>query len=177
MKITIFGITTDKQFSWTEKFEESSWSDEERYFESKEVFEHIDDDFSFKYKYIIDVAERCWDRKEDFAVSLELVILPESCYDLDGVAEFSGISEEDVTWWDLLMYGGHSVNFGTTICEESEIEETLTKIANVFESMDGLRGFFLDKAWNRIGSTGWDTILHAVLGDDLFAPAMKSFSA
>lgn len=26
------------------------------------------------------------------------------------------------------------------------------------ECMDSLRGFFLDRAWNAIGTTGWDTI-------------------
>lgn len=171
-KINIFGITTDKQFSdYKDFFTESDWSDSEMmYFESNETFQHIDDDFSFNYKFIVEVAERYWENKEDFAVSLQMVVLPESCNkeELESVAFPAGIKTEEVTWWDLLHNGGFNVTFGKTICEKDSIDETILQISHVFKCMNGLFGFYMDKVWNMIGSDGWDIVRHAVLGTDLF---------
>ena len=36
--------------------------------------------------------------------------------------------------------------------------------ASVVDNMNFMRGFYLDKAWNRIGSTGWD-ILNDLVGN------------
>ena len=169
-RFEIFGISTDKRFSdFTEHFVESDWSDDETmYYESTKTFEHIDDDFSFKYKFIVEIAERYWENKEDFAVALQMVVLPESCKNLESVAESAGIETDEVTWWDLLTNGGYNVKFGETVCEKNEIDETIVKISHVYDCMNGLFGFYLDKVWNRIGSTGWDIVSHAVLGTDLF---------
>lgn len=171
-KIVIFGISTDKKFSDYEKhFTESDWSDgDTMYFESNETFEHIDDGFSFKYKFIVEVAERYWENKEDFAVALQMVVLPQSCNleKLERIAESSGIEVKEITWRDLLMEGGFNVTFGEDICKKDEIRDTIIKISHVYECMNGLFGFYLDKVWNRIGSNGWDVVSHAVLGTNLF---------
>lgn len=171
-KINIFGITTNKRFSdYKDFFTKSDWSDSETmYFESNETFQHIDDDYSFNYKFIVEIEERYWENKEDFAVTLQMVVLPESCNkeNLESVACSAGIETEEVTWWDLLVYGGFNVKFGETICEKDSIEETVLQISHVLDCMNGLFGFFMDRVWNGIGSTGWDIVSHAVLGTDLF---------
>jgi len=33
-------------------------------------------------------------------------------------------------------------------------------------------GFYLDRPWNMIGTTGWDSIYSMTEGKDLFKPAM-----
>lgn len=176
-KISIFGITTDKSFdSYEDYFEDSNWSgDNEMYYISKETFHHDEDELSFDYKYIIEFAERYWENKEDYAVTLHMVILPQSCCKkhLEKVAQFSGIEVDEVTWYDLLMHGGFDVVFGRTTCENEDIDKTILEIAHVLKTMDGLFGFYMDKSWNRIGSNGWDNASYAVLGTDLFKPAEK----
>lgn len=174
LSFSIFGISSKRVISdWKEKFSMSDWSrDEVTYFESNKTFSHTEEDFSFKYKYVIEFLEHfdSNNNKEDYLVILQMVILPESLtkINLEKVARFCEIEEEEVNCYDLLDYGSFSVDFGVTTCEIGEIEETVIRISNVFEMMDSLRGFFLDKRWNLIGTNGWDIVLHAVKDEELF---------
>jgi hypothetical protein len=46
------------------------------------------------------------------------------------------------------------------------VVKALAAIANVFESINDLRGFYFDKYVNRIGTTGWDMINAFINGSD-----------
>lgn len=46
--------------------------------------------------------------------------------------------------------------------------DSLDDVASVVEVVDSFRGFYIDKPWNRIGTTGWDTLKHNVNGETLF---------
>ena len=169
-KINIFGIETEKSvYDWTEKFKEVSWTDEETLYESNELFHHNEDDgLDFDYKYYVRFIEL------DNLINYELlmVIMPNSMDKgvLKKMRNFYG--GDNLHPIDIIDYGC-SITFGSgNIVDWDEEYEILIKIANVFECMDNLRGFYLDKTWNLIGSNGWDTIRHTLYGDDLFKPAM-----
>lgn len=47
-----------------------------------------------------------------------------------------------------------------------KITDKLNDIATVVDTIDAMRGFYLDKAWNRMGTTGWDSLHEMVEGKD-----------
>lgn len=148
---------------------------EETVFATKKTFEHVEEGLNFKYKYIID----CVACEGKMFYSLEMIILPESCCEeyLIGCLSSSGFDDVDdvdeLSLIDTFFYGGNTITFGTesedTPAEDNDWNyDLLDKIASVYETFDSLRGFYIDKPWNAIGTTGWDTIKHCVNGDKLF---------
>lgn len=178
----IFGVsfTHPSVNNFEDKFEYEQNDFEQKILVSKEIFTHKEDDLEFKYRYVIECTQRYWENKDDYLVQLHFVICPESLNEKykAGVMECAGLENpNDILVSDLLMYGGADISFGEEIAEEDELEAVFLATANVFESMDSIRGFYIDRYWNQIGSTGWDTINHAVKGDDLFKPAFDRMSA
>lgn len=53
----------------------------------------------------------------------------------------------------------------------------LNEAASVCSAINEMRGFALDKAWNAIGSTGWDVLNHILYGSDTFRPAIDRYLA
>jgi hypothetical protein len=47
-------------------------------------------------------------------------------------------------------------------------DELKQRLANKAPAYAGMIGFFLDSAWNRIGTTGWDSLNHLTKNKDLF---------
>lgn len=57
-----------------------------------------------------------------------------------------------------------------------DIEETMYKIANFIEPVDLIRGFYLDRYINKIGSTGWDLIFNCVDGESFIKRTLERIS-
>lgn len=175
-KVKIFNINGVKTIGdWHKKFVLSCENDNETIYESKESFRHdVGDGFLFDYKYCVRFADMSeYYENGNIAYELLLVVLPSSLHEsqIDSLREQFGkdIKRSDVEIRDVISYLAASVQFGEDFCDSwDDVDSVLTNIANVFETMDGHRGLYLDKVWNANSNDGWDTIRHAVLGKKLF---------
>ena len=171
--INVLGIKSPKNIqSWKEKFDCVYGEDDNALFVSKEEFvsDQDPDIKDYKYRYAIDCNTFWKGRKCTWYYMLKLVVCQDSLDKkfLSGVANCSGIYENEVTIQDIIAHGGGDVNFGTETTEGDEIDyNVITKIANVLDTMNTLRGFYLDKEWVR-NLDGWDVIKHCVEGIDMF---------
>ena len=189
MKHEIFGISTnDDTNAFEDKFEELIDLDSELYYQSQETFKHdVDDDLYFEYKYVVeiyDMDELTGEDTGDYSVSLLLVPTFESlCKEKrEGVLDCTGVDEDSVTLYDVISYGisvplgNVSVKHNGKSMDKCEgLQEKLRAIANVFESIDGLRGFYLDRYVNRIGTTGWDLLHDYVNGKDFIKATLDRY--
>ena len=152
----IFGIKFNSVVNVETKFDEVFNDEEMLFFVSKETFRHEEDGLTFDYKYVI-VGEM-YDDKTYY--SLNLVPCANSLGEKkrSEVASCCCVDENELTTYDIWSYGC-SVCFG---CESEECEEIKDEefnlIASVFEIMNSMRGFYLDKYVNRIGNNGWDML-------------------
>lgn len=155
MKYNIFGIQFDTLIPVDDKFDEqNAESDNATYF-SKEEFFH-EDEISFHYRYCIE-AVYC---EGSIFYGLFLVPSPKDLNKetLKSVASYSGVDLEGVSYYDVFSYGCN-ILFGNHKEGTDTINaETIDKIASIFETIDSLRGFYLDKPQNRIGDTGWSNL-------------------
>lgn len=166
MKHEIFGISTDMDIKFAEKFDVIYDDSERMVAQSKETFTHNENGLTFNYKYVIEVINgNTWNGKDTYYV--ELSVVPE--YDSLGkqhknsVLLFEGVDECDVNIFDVLN-DGLSLSIGceklptnnTPMNEHEEVMGALDSIASVFETINAMRGFYFDKYVNRIGNTGWD---------------------
>ena len=42
------------------------------------------------------------------------------------------------------------------------VEDYMYKVGNIIEPLDRMRGFYLDRPINKLGSTGWDLIFNCL---------------
>lgn len=169
MKHKVFGVTTNSEIKFEDKFE-TLFDDCEAFFESKETFHH-EDETSFDYKYCVEVVPN----EEETFIGLYIVPTFESlCQkEKESIMSHCCVDEGDVNMFDICQYGD-SILFGSISVpnddkEWSECEavtRALEDIANVFETMNSLRGFYLDKPVNIIGTTGWDLVESYMNGKD-----------
>lgn len=134
------------------------WGDNDEFifYESKETFHHEEEGLTFDYKYVI-VGEYCEGKMH---YTLYLVPCPNSLGEekRKSVAACGGIDVEDIEAYDIWSYGCN-ILIGSE-CEEGEVFNNVyfDLIASVFEIVDSMRGFFLDRYVNRIGNNGWDML-------------------
>lgn len=124
------------------------------FFESIDTFTHEEYNLTFNYKYAIEAT--CVDDK----IYYYLYLVP--CADSlnkgkrGDIADFCGVDESEITIYDICSYGC-GVLMGSEDVISDEIDTTyLDKIASACDIIDSLRGFYLDKPQNRIGTNGWD---------------------
>ena len=172
MENKIFGITLKSALQNVyDKFEEDFFESDHAFFVSKETFTHEDDGLNFDYKYAIE-ADYC-EGKIFYMLNLVPCANSLNKAKLESVASCSGVDESEVNIYDICAYGC-SVMMGCESVESEDVDEHyLNVIASVFESVDRLRGFYLDKYVNRIGNTGWDLLDDFVNGKDYISKALN----
>jgi len=178
-----------EKVDFDEHFEEYYNNNADRivYF-SRKTFRHEEEDLTFNYKYAIvvtDVGAYTGDGYDPIVV--ELLLVP-SFNDLteenkNNIRDCYGYGDDEISekwlWMDVLDY-----SFAVKIGEESvsnpsederdewinsePIKAILESAVAVYEVVDSLRGFYLDKAWNRIGTTGWDILNNAIKNESLY---------
>lgn len=139
---------------------------------TKKTYRHSEPGLSFKYKYSFEAAEV---EAGKVMTYVKLVMLPESfCKEKRaGMADSCGVDEKDLTVSDVLS----NELAGVVVMERQLFEydtydeedwigcarfRTLQDtVANVLDMLDGMRGFFIDRSQNMIGTTGWDLIKEA----------------
>jgi hypothetical protein len=184
------GISTYKEkVDFDKHFEEYYDSDDREVYFSKKTFRHEEEGYlDFSYKYAIVVTDvNAYNGEEDAPIVVELMLVP-SFNDLtkenkEGLIESGGYGDneisEDWLWMDVLDYsyavkiGEESIDNPTEDVRDGwvnsePIKAILESVVAVYESIDRIRGFYLDRAWNMIGTTGWDTLRNAINGEPLF---------
>lgn len=184
------GWTPTEIINWKEKFDESYNDDGQLTLVSKETFKHEDDDIlDFEYRYIIKGSDMyaLGSGEHTIAIELYMEVLPQYvCKEkLDEILEGYGTTDIEDIWVGDLVDNGYGIRFGDeyisynpkelkdgwydymyNLLDNEEVNETLNVCASVFEVMDRMRGFSLDRTWNMIGTTGWDTLRELLNGED-----------
>lgn len=124
--------------------------------ETKETFQHTEDDFDFNYKYCIEA------NVVEGATFYALMFVPTynslNAKKQKSVLDCSGVNEDEVEIYDVCSYGLY-IQMKCEQTEGEEIQESmLENLAQSMRAIDALRGFFLDKAQNHIGESGWDLL-------------------
>lgn len=177
-----------EEVDFDKHFEEVYNNEDRVFYLGTKEFLHEEEDFTFRYRYgikVTDIAYATGEAGEPIVV--ELILLPsfddlcdkakESIKDCMGWDEGDEPSEE-WKYFDIAEYS-YSILMGHTEIHLSEddiydwtdskpIRDIFEAITAVYEVIDRLRGFYLDRAWNRIGTTGWDMLNHALKNEELF---------
>jgi hypothetical protein len=166
MSYTYGGVTTpnldtkfDDVFEWCY---DDVWA-------TKKVYDQDDPDLPFKYKYVY----REYEVEDGLLSELALVMMPESLGEKvrADMAASAGIGEKDLNETDVALDGRGCVQIASKLIEDEDgidnpgederVKEMRETVANCLCAFDGLRGFYLDKYQNRLGTTGWDMIREA----------------
>lgn len=185
IKFDTIKTSRENMKDFSEHFEEI-FCDESATFLSKKEFLHEEDGLTFKYKYsvkVIDLYDYIGESEDEpIVISLELLVSPDSLNkeQSDSIKSLYGFEDEqdyELTYYDV-QDSGNGILMATEeietdreldFLEEVERTDRLNAIASVYEIIDSMRGFYLDKAWNRIGTNGWDLVHTLVFNEDLFS--------
>ena len=165
-KITFSGMTPSVIKDVEELFDVMRDDDEQYLAISKETFEHneTEDNLVFKYKYVIE-ADYC---EGDWFYSLELVVLPEYlCQSKkESVASCCCIDVEEINVEDVKDYGA-TILMGSDKTDGEDIDYNMINcIASVFECVNSMRGFHLDKHQGVVN--GLDLLKNFLHGKDIY---------
>lgn len=188
MKREFAGMSTYKEkVDFEEHFEEYYNGAERAVYFSKKTFRHKY--LTFDYKYAIVVTDvGAYTGEDDAPIVVELMLVP-SFHDLteenkEGlIKEFGGYGDDEISeewmWMDVLDYG-YAVKIGEDSIDNptedvrdewtksKPLQAILESIVAIYESVDSLKGFYLDRKCNKIGTTGWDILRNAIKGEKLF---------
>ncbi|MFW5895372.1 MAG: hypothetical protein ACOCT9_01380 [archaeon] len=163
-------MTKEKLFSFgniSGVFDERRKNDFKVYYEndyykqflSKETFEHREEGLNFDYKYLIsirflenyEIEEEIDDFEKCF---VNIYLIPTS----DSMCEKIKESLGEWFYYDAVRIG-HVVRMlssGPILSDKAD--KKACEAMNAVVPIDGMRGFYLDRPWNEIGTTGWDKI-------------------
>jgi len=179
--LTFGGITTSKLKDMRNELVCIYSSDEEIIFLTKKIYHHKEEGLNFNYKYAICAVDMRFTGDDQFAednvwaIEIYLVVSPSSLNkDIkQSIKDYTGGYCE---YQDILQYGlGIRMLYENKRFPEENIEERMYEIANLIEFLDIMRGFYLDRYVNKIGSTGWDVIFTCVSNDDYIQRALKRY--
>lgn len=181
MKHDIFGISTNYDTNAFENvFEEVYDNDYEAYYRSKKTYQHREEGLNFDYKYVVnvdDIDELTGEETGEYGITLLMVPTFKSlCKKKQkSIAEDCEGREPNICDCGLygtsIVLGSENVKHDNKPMDECEVlQKKLRGVANVVGCIDGLRGFYLDKYVNRIGTTGWD-LLHDYINGKNFVLA------
>lgn len=155
---------------------------------SKKTFRHEEEDLTFNYKYAIVVTDvQFYSGDGDAPIVVELMLVPDykdlTEENRESIRSYMGYDDDgeddEWHWMDVLDYSfavkmeEDSIDNPTDDIREEWIESEPIKAliesaVAVYEVIDSTRGFYLDRAWNMIGTTGWDTLNNAIKNEPLF---------
>lgn len=171
MEITSFGGITPSKIESVDNSFDCILDDSERMeFLSKNEYHHTDDGLNFDYRYLITANLYDYEDGTDrWYVTLQLVPSPQSLCEekAEGVCECCGIERSELNHSDIADYGCY-VPIASDKTSEEDPQQLIDLAATIAPMVDGLRGFFLDKRINVIGTTGWDILQNCVNGVKIF---------
>lgn len=192
MKYEFGGTTTevDREIFVKDVFENLYDDIDEQFYLSKKTFKHEEEGFNFDYKYAIRVInmEEVIGEKLPVYVSLLLIVSPNSLNKevanrvQESIGEWEGVSEnwkyKDISdyGFDVVMGEANIEDDGSPYYGDNKnLQHTLKSICYTYECTDSLRGFYLDKSWNMLGSNGWDIIRKCIIGEDFVQSTLKRY--
>lgn len=135
-------------------------------FETEKVFHHIEDglDFKYRYRYAIETV-KCYEAtddieyKEKIHVAIYMIVDKQSLHSdkIRSLVKSHCIEYEEIIASDLISEG-YSVVFAEDIIEEDNLDECVLFSKHLIPHLDSMRGFYLDKPFNMIGTNGWDLL-------------------
>jgi len=164
----------DKRFKdvFKETFNYCSSADT-TYYETFEHYMHEEEGFEFGYKYVVKTSDYSQgdhgqEELDDVCeVELFLVVSPENLNIkvYRDIAETTGV--DAIGYEDIVDYGlGVEMGSEEMSASTGDIKGMLNTIANIVETVNITRGFYLDRPWNMVGNTGWDIINKCVFNED-----------
>lgn len=165
-------------------------TDSELFFLSKKTFHHEEEDFNFDYKYAISIMDISFLTGEEspYTVGLYLVVSPNSLCSssAESIADYADWSDNEVSdewkYKDIVDYGlgvlmaSSEVEYTEGDWDELEVlQEEIKNVVAVYKVIDSLRGFYLDKPMNMIGTNGWDFINECIHGENAFMKTLDRY--
>ena len=151
-------------------------ADDEVIYESKQTYEHREEGLNFDYKFVIraeNAYELTGEPEDENVWHLEVMLVPT----VDSLLPNKQKALQDMMGegWEPnlidLIDEGYYVQIGFEAVKvdpakgyDAVMNPKYDEAASVIDNMNFMRGFYLDKAQNRIGSTGWD-ILNSLVGN------------
>ena len=197
MKELVWGFSSDGELAkWDDVWEGIEDTGDTIMFQTKKTFKHEDEcefgDFIFEYKYVIRITDM-WQFEADEEIdrfAMELLMVPLSKYVNPKFIEnweekYGDFDREniDVSFildemqCPIMKYETCNVNnnidYGDWYTEE--LKDFLSKAWSAIKAIDRLKGFWLDRPQNRIGTTGWDYLKEFVFGVDAFQLTMDRY--
>lgn len=164
-------------------------SDEDVYY-TKKVYKHEEEGLNFDYRYVVRVEnlyELTGDDDYKGKVGIGLYIVPTTesfCKEsLEKVLTCSGLTDtSDLNVCDIISYGygitmGYETIKNCRYIDGTKVKDKLVAIANLLETFDSMRGFFLDCVWNKLGTTGWDVLKEIIHGKDYIESSFERLDA
>lgn len=189
-KIDFGGVSTVvRAKSFNRMFDTICEYDYESYYETKKTYKHEENGFTFDYKYVVrveDFYELSGDEEFKGKFNFELFMVPtkDSFCDckLEQIARSSCVELNEVNNFDIVSYGygakvSNEMVGGIKSWKSRKIKDKLNDISTVVDTIDAMRGFYLDCAWNRIGTTGWDSLQEMVKGTDKFKATLSRYNS
>jgi hypothetical protein len=181
---SVFGISfqdsslIDVESKFNPKREMDDYDDTTFYL-SNEVYHHDQDpEFKFDYQYGIEAYR--YEDEEDHSIHTfyTLYMIPTfsslSKKRQNDVIESSGIDESNIM--DVFNYGISIVFDSENIIGEYD-KSIMDKIASIINAIDSFRGFYLDKAQNRIGTDGWMMLDDYINDVDFIKATIEKFKS
>lgn len=139
--------------------------DDYEIYETKEVYTaELDDDTPYKFKYIVEAYRNSEQNKTEYA--LYLVPMFETLSEKKK-KDVAYSDDEDADVIDIHQYGYNILMDSETHDGDYE-KEVMDRIVSVIPTIHSLRGFYLDKNKNLIGTDGWDLFRSFI--DDSYDP-------
>lgn len=177
MKHEIFGWSFDHEpKKLNDLFDCVRDADDEVIYESKQTYEHREEGLNFDYKFVIraeNAYELTGEPEDENVWHMEMLLvptidslLPKKQKDLqdmvgeDGEPNLIDLIDEG----SYVQFGFEAVKVDPDEGYDAVMNPKYDEAASVVDNMNFMRGFYLDKAQNRIGSTGWD-ILNSLVGN------------
>ena len=177
MKHEIFGWVVDHEpKKLDDLFDCVRDADGEVIYESKQTYEHREEGLNFDYKFVIraeNAYELTGEPEDENVWHMEMLLVPtidsllpkkqKALQDMvgeDGEPNLIDIIDEG----SYVQIGFEAVKVDTAEGYDAVMNPKYDEAASVVDNMNAMRGFYLDKPQNRIGSTGWD-ILNELVGN------------
>lgn len=145
---------------------------------TKKTYEHREDGLNFGYKYGISALnmmsitnDKQFTEDNAYDVNIYLIVSPTSL-DKELKEDIKKSIGGYCDYQDIYSYG-LGVRFLNDNHSMNDIEEFIYKVGNVIKTLDNLRGFYLDRPINKLGSTGWDMIFNCLDGESYITRALE----
>jgi hypothetical protein len=163
--------------------------DDHIYFRTRKVYTYEDSQVFFKYRYVVycSLIDEVQDGCPNHIIVIEMAIEPEYInfgvlYDM---AYGYGLEGTDYTpnCVDIMRESGYPIKFieeGINLefkpwLEQDAFVNKINIASAIIDTIDEMRSSYLDKAWNKAGTTGWDSVNYLLYGIDPIKEALSKY--